>query len=67
MSHPVDELYAVATANRLLAADMWSWGDGAEVRDTSEAVALAVAGREFVLPELDGPGVATLAGRLRGR
>lgn len=46
----------------------WSWGeDGAEVRGTSEAVALAVAGRDVVLPELDGPGVATLAKRLRGR
>ena len=52
---------------RLTTTDQaWSWGDGAEVRGTSEAVALAVAGRDVVLPELDGDGVAVLAGRLRG-
>lgn len=43
----------------------WAWGDGPLVEGTSEAVALAIAGRDVVLPELTGPGVAALAGRLR--
>jgi uncharacterized protein (TIGR03083 family) len=42
----------------------WSWGTGATVRGTSEAVALAVAGRAVVLPELSGAGTALLAERL---
>jgi uncharacterized protein (TIGR03083 family) len=42
----------------------WSWGDGATVSGTSEAVAMAIAGRAAVLPELAGDGVALLAGRL---
>jgi hypothetical protein len=33
----------------------WSWGQGETIRETSEEVALAVAGRDVVLPELDGP------------
>jgi uncharacterized protein (TIGR03083 family) len=56
------------TGLRLETTDQdWTWGDGAQVRGTSEAVALALAGRDVVLPELSGPGVATLAGRLGGR
>lgn len=56
------------TRLRLTATDQsWSWGEGEEVRGTSEALALAVAGRGVVLPELDGPGVAVLEQRLRGR
>lgn len=55
------------TRLRLTATDQsWSWGEGEEIRGTSEAVALAVAGREVVLPELSGPGVAVLGKRLRG-
>ncbi|WP_123393062.1 maleylpyruvate isomerase family mycothiol-dependent enzyme [Nocardioides aurantiacus] len=49
------------TGLRLVATDQdWAHGDGAEVRGTSEALALAVSGRPVVLPELTGPGVATL-------
>ncbi|WP_162244495.1 maleylpyruvate isomerase family mycothiol-dependent enzyme [Marmoricola sp. Leaf446] len=50
---------------RLVATDQeWTHGHGAEVRGASEALALAVSGRPVVLPELTGPGVATLAGRI---
>ncbi|WP_445257081.1 maleylpyruvate isomerase family mycothiol-dependent enzyme [Nocardioides aurantiacus] len=50
---------------RLVATDQdWHHGEGAEVRGTSEALALAVSGRSVVLPELTGPGVATLADRV---
>lgn len=53
---------------RLTTTDQsWSWGHGEEVRGTSEALALAVAGRDVVLPELSGPGAAVLGSRLRGR
>lgn len=44
--------------------ESWHWGAGDEIRGTAEAIALAAAGRTAVLPELDGPGVAVLAGRL---
>ena len=54
------------TSLRLTTTDQsWSWGEGEEIRGTSEAVALAVAGRDVVLPELSGPGVAVLGQRLR--
>jgi uncharacterized protein (TIGR03083 family) len=56
------------TGLRLTATDRgWSWGEGTEIRGAGEALALAVAGRQVVLPELDGPGVAVLEQRLRGR
>jgi uncharacterized protein (TIGR03083 family) len=42
----------------------WSWGDGPTVSGTSEAVAMAVAGRAVVLSELSGDGVPLLAERL---
>ena len=42
----------------------WSAGEGDEVRGTSEAVALALAGRPVVLDELEGPGVGVLRERL---
>lgn len=50
---------------RLVATDLdWSSGRGtAEVRGPGEAVLLAAAGRPAALDELEGPGVATLAGR----
>lgn len=52
---------------RLAATDIpWSWGEGLELRGTGEALALAVAGRPVVLPELSGPGVPVLARRLSG-
>lgn len=51
---------------RLVATDQdWSYGEGLEVRGSSEAVAMAAAGRPVVLPELEaGPGVDLLASRL---
>ncbi|CAA9280105.1 MAG: hypothetical protein AVDCRST_MAG54-3534 [uncultured Actinomycetospora sp.] len=50
---------------RLVATDLdWSSGRGtAEVRGPGEAVLMAAAGRADALDELEGPGVATLAGR----
>lgn len=50
---------------RLEATDQdWAWGDGAPVRATSEALALAVTGRAIVVPELSGPGAELLADRI---
>lgn len=52
---------------RLVATDQdWSWGEGAEVRGPSEAVAMAIAGRPVALDDLAGDGVAVLRGRLAG-
>jgi len=49
---------------RLTATDVdWSIGDGEEVAGAAEALILAMSGREVVLPELVGPGVARLAAR----
>src|SRR5665648_501152 len=49
---------------RLTATDVdWSVGDGEEVTGAAEALILAMSGREVVLPELVGPGVARLAAR----
>ena len=50
---------------RLVATDQdWSWGAGDEVRGSSEAVAMAVAGRPVALDDLAGDGVQVLRGRL---
>lgn len=50
---------------RLVAVDLdWTLGGGPEVRGPGEAVLMAMAGRSAALPELEGEGVATLAGRL---
>lgn len=43
----------------------WSRGSGPEVRGPAEAILMAVAGRLPAVDELDGPGVASLAGRVR--
>jgi len=49
---------------RLTATDVdWGVGDGEEVTGAAEALILAMSGREVVLPELVGPGVARLAAR----
>jgi uncharacterized protein (TIGR03083 family) len=49
---------------RLRATDLdWTYGDGAEVSATGEALLLAMAGRSVVLPELDGPGAQVLRSR----
>ncbi|WP_436533861.1 maleylpyruvate isomerase family mycothiol-dependent enzyme [Actinoplanes sp. HUAS TT8] len=43
---------------RLQATDIdWAAGDGPVLRGTAEALAMAVTGRDVVLPELSGPGV----------
>jgi hypothetical protein len=49
---------------RLAASDLdWSWGDGAEVTGTAEALSLALTGRKVALADLTGPGAKTLAVR----
>ena len=53
---------------RLAAADTdWSGGSGALVTGPIEAIAMTVAGRPAALADLGGPGVGTLADRLRTR
>ena len=45
----------------LVATDMnWTWGDGAEVRGSGEALLMAANGREQPLLDLTGPGVDPL-------
>ena len=51
---------------RLVATDLdWSHGNGAEVTGSGEALLMAVCGRAHALPELAGPGLATLENRVR--
>lgn len=51
---------------RLVATDLdWSHGSGEEVTGPGEALLMAVCGRADALPELAGPGLATLAGRVQ--
>ena len=40
-------------------------GEGPEVYGPAEALVMCVGGRSAALDELDGPGVSTLAARLR--
>lgn len=50
---------------KLVASDVdWTHGDGPEVRGTGEALLMALAGRGHAVPELSGPGAATLAQRV---
>lgn len=50
---------------RLLATDIdWSHGSGPEVTGPAEAVLLAVSGRPAALPDLKGPGLDVLTGRV---
>jgi uncharacterized protein (TIGR03083 family) len=52
----------------LVATDLdWSHGSGPEVTGAAEALLMVIAGRPAALPELDGPGVALLARRVRAR
>lgn len=52
---------------RLRATDLeWTHGDGPEVTGPGEALLLAMTGRPAALADLAGPGVATLADRVRG-
>jgi uncharacterized protein (TIGR03083 family) len=51
---------------RLVSTDgVWTWGAGKEVRGSLEALLMATAGRGVALDDLDGPGVAVLAERMR--
>jgi uncharacterized protein (TIGR03083 family) len=51
---------------RLQATDVaWEHGTGPEVRGPGEALLMAMAGRPDAIDELEGPGQATLANRLR--
>lgn len=51
---------------RLVATDVdWSHGSGAVVTGPGEALLMAVSGRADALPELEGPGLATLESRVR--
>ncbi|MBG6095402.1 maleylpyruvate isomerase family mycothiol-dependent enzyme [Nocardioides luteus] len=51
---------------RLVATDLdWSHGSGEEVTGPGEALLMAVCGRADALPELTGPGLGALAGRVR--
>ncbi|NGN95274.1 maleylpyruvate isomerase family mycothiol-dependent enzyme [Nocardioides sp. KC13] len=55
-----------AQALRLVATDLdWSRGSGEEVTGPGEALLMAVCGRADALPELSGPGLATLESRVR--
>ncbi|MGH4031270.1 maleylpyruvate isomerase family mycothiol-dependent enzyme [Actinomycetota bacterium Odt1-20B] len=50
----------------LSATDLdWRHGDGPVVTGTGEALLMGMAGRTVVVPELSGPGLPTLARRLR--
>jgi uncharacterized protein (TIGR03083 family) len=52
---------------RLRATDIdWAHGRGPEVTGPGEALLMAMAGRPAALADLDGPGLGTLAKRLRG-
>jgi uncharacterized protein (TIGR03083 family) len=51
---------------RVVATDLdWEHGSGPEVRGPGEALLVALAGRRQALAELDGPGLETLATRVR--
>jgi uncharacterized protein (TIGR03083 family) len=50
---------------RLIATDQdWAWGSGEEVAGRSEAMALAITGREVALRDINGPGVELLRQRI---
>ncbi len=54
-----------STGLRLISTESdWAWGSGPEVRGPLEALLMATAGRCPALDDLDGAGVATLAGRI---
>ena len=53
------------TGLMLVATDAdWRHGTGPRVAGSLEALSMAIAGRQAALDDLDGPGVATLRGRL---
>ncbi|WP_104105351.1 maleylpyruvate isomerase family mycothiol-dependent enzyme [Nocardioides sp. 616] len=52
---------------RFLTTDQeWTHGQGAEVRGSSEAIAMALSGRSAALADLTGAGLPTLSGRISG-
>ncbi|MFD4182301.1 maleylpyruvate isomerase family mycothiol-dependent enzyme [Rhodococcus sp. NPDC058514] len=52
---------------RLVATDLdWTAGSGPDVRGPGEALLMSIAGRHGVTDELEGPGLATLRGRIGG-
>ena len=52
---------------RLRATDVeWARGRGPEVTGPGEALLMAMTGRPAALADLDGPGLGTLSGRVRG-
>jgi uncharacterized protein (TIGR03083 family) len=56
----------LARGVRLAATDFdWSYGKGPEARGCGEALLMAMAGRPDALRDLDGPGTATLAARMK--
>ena len=56
----------LARGVRLVATDFdWSYGKGPEVRGSGEALLMAMAGRPDALRDLDGPGTARLAARMK--
>lgn len=65
MRAPTLSARSVARGVRLVATDLdWSWGAGAEVRGTGEALLVTVAGRGTAVAELDGPGRDLVAPRV---
>lgn len=51
---------------RVVATDLdWAHGSGEEVTGSGEALLMAICGRSDALPELAGPGLATLQSRVR--
>ena len=57
-----------AAGLQLVADDQdWSWGDGEGINGPSEALAMALAGREVALDDLQGPGIDLLRERLNTR
>ena len=52
---------------RLVAEDVaWTWGEGADVRGSSEAFMLVLSGRPIKGSDVSGPGAVTLLQRVGG-
>ena len=49
---------------KLVATDIdWEHGQGSELRETAEAILMAISGRKVALDDLEGPGTVQLASR----
>jgi len=65
LDHGRRHLRARIAGLRLVAEGFdWSWGEGAEVRGSTEALILMLSGRPIEPGELTGPGAETLYARL---